>query len=86
MMAEIQPDFIKLDKSLVWNCETSVGLKTIRKLAELGMETGIAVIAEGVESEKMRDTLLTCGITLMQGYFFGKPAPAMSALFSSVNV
>ena len=78
MMAEIQPDFIKLDKSIVWKCESPVGLKTIQKLAELGAESGMTVIAEGIETEKMRDILLGCGISFMQGYFFGKPHPVMS--------
>lgn len=78
MMSEMEPDFIKLDKSIVWKCDTPVGLKTIQKLAELGQESNIAVIAEGIENERMRDTLLSCGVNLMQGYFFGKPAPAMS--------
>lgn len=79
MLPEIQPEYIKLDKSIVWQYDTPVGLKTIRKLAELGAETGIRVIAEGIETEKMRDSLLECGITLMQGYFFGRPAPEMKA-------
>jgi EAL domain-containing protein (putative c-di-GMP-specific phosphodiesterase class I) len=78
MMSEIRPDFIKLDKSIVWNFSTQIGLKSIRKLAELGAETNIAVIAEGVETEAMRDAMLDCGISLMQGYYFGKPAPVMS--------
>lgn len=78
MMSEIQPDFIKLDKSIVWKCDSPVGLKTIQKLAELGAEAGMTVIAEGIETEKMRDTLLECGISFMQGYLFGKPQPAMS--------
>ena len=75
MVADLQPDFIKLDKSIVWKCDTQIGLRTLKKLAELGFESGIAVIAEGVETESMRDVLLDSGIDLMQGYFFGKPAP-----------
>jgi EAL domain-containing protein (putative c-di-GMP-specific phosphodiesterase class I) len=78
MMSEIQPDYIKLDKSIVWNCHTHVGRKTIEKLAEIGNETGMQVIAEGVETPEMRDTLSHCGISLMQGYYFGKPAPEMA--------
>jgi len=78
MMSEIQPDFIKLDKSIVWKCDTPLGLKTVQKLAELGAESGMTVIAEGIETEKMRDILLGCGISFMQGYFFGKPHPVMS--------
>ncbi len=75
MVADIQPDFIKLDKSIVWRYDTQIGLRTIKKLAELGSESGISVIAEGVETAQMRDVLLANGIFLMQGYFFGKPTP-----------
>ena len=78
MMSEMQPDYIKLDKSIVWKMDTPIGRKTVEKLAELGNETNVAVIAEGIETERMRDTLLDCGISLMQGYFFGKPAPTMA--------
>lgn len=75
LMAELEPDFIKLDKSLVWNIRTAIGRNTIVKLAELASESGIQTIAEGVETAEIRDRLIDCGITLMQGYFFGKPAP-----------
>lgn len=76
-LADMQPDFIKLDKSLIWNYESEIGRKTIRKLAELGADTGIQVIAEGVETAEMSEVLQDCGVHLMQGYFFGRPAPAM---------
>ena len=77
MMSEIRPEYIKLDKSLVWDCGTPIGLKTLQKLAEIGAETGMSVIAEGVETAQMRDTMLECGVSLMQGYFFGRPDAAM---------
>jgi EAL domain-containing protein (putative c-di-GMP-specific phosphodiesterase class I) len=85
MVADIQPDFIKLDKSIIWKYGTQIGLRTIRKLAELSSESGIAVIAEGVESAEMRDILLENGIDLMQGYFFGKPAPGFSEQAAGAN-
>lgn len=76
-LADMQPDFIKLDKSLTWNYQSEIGRKTIRKLAELGADTGIQVIAEGVETAEMSEVLRDCGVSLMQGYFFGRPAPSM---------
>ncbi len=82
MIADIQPDFIKLDKSIVWKWDSTIGLRMIRKLAELGAESNISVIAEGVEHAAMRDTLLDAGISLMQGYFFGKAAPRMADPFA----
>ncbi|BDC47715.1 hypothetical protein F183_A00310 [Bryobacterales bacterium F-183] len=75
--ADIQPDYVKLDKSLVWNYKSDIGRKTICKLAELAADTGIAVIAEGVETAEMRDVLRECGVSLMQGYFFGRPQAKM---------
>lgn len=85
MVADIQPDFIKLDKSIIWKCDTPIGLRTIKKLAELGSESGIAVIAEGVETAQMRDVLLDNGIDLMQGYFFGRPDPKFSEQMARTN-
>jgi EAL domain-containing protein (putative c-di-GMP-specific phosphodiesterase class I) len=81
MIADIRPDFIKLDKSIVAHCDSRIGRTTIAKLAEIGADTGIAVIAEGVETVRMRDALLACGISLMQGYAFAKPGPTMFDAF-----
>ena len=81
MIADIQPDYIKLDKSIVWKYQSEIGLRLLRKLTEFANESNIAVIAEGVEHAAMRDTLLDTGISLMQGYFFGKPAANMVHAF-----
>jgi EAL domain-containing protein (putative c-di-GMP-specific phosphodiesterase class I) len=37
------------------------------------------VIAEGVELEEERATLITLGVTAAQGYLFGRPAPCSCA-------
>lgn len=37
-------------------------------------ELNVTVIAEGIESAGERDFLADCGIFLMQGYWFAKPA------------
>jgi len=37
-------------------------------------ELGMQVICEGVETERERDTLQSCGAELLQGYLFGMPA------------
>jgi EAL domain-containing protein (putative c-di-GMP-specific phosphodiesterase class I) len=83
MMADIRPDYIKLDKSIVWRYDTPIGLKSIEKLAEICEGTEMSVIAEGVETPQMRDALIGCGINLMQGYFFAKPSPHPVALLAA---
>ena len=48
----------------------------IRTLVALGKTLGLAVIAEGVETESQRDLLAQLGCHSFQGYLFGRPMPA----------
>jgi diguanylate cyclase (GGDEF)-like protein len=70
-------DVLKVDGSFVrelqYDAKDALLVKGIIALAHsLGMET----VAEGVESEAQRDALLRFGCERMQGYLFGRPAPA----------
>ena len=51
--------------------------KLIQTVAALCGDLDWLVIAEGVETSRERDTLVGLGCDLLQGYLFGKPAPAM---------
>jgi EAL domain-containing protein (putative c-di-GMP-specific phosphodiesterase class I) len=76
MVADLRPDYIKLDKSLIQNVAHMMYLPAIiRKLVDLAGRLGVTVIAEGVESRRAADSLLLLGVRHMQGYFFGRPAP-----------
>jgi hypothetical protein len=48
----------------------------IRSLNTVCRDLGIRVVAEGVETHAERDTLISLGSDLLQGYLFSKPAPA----------
>jgi EAL domain-containing protein (putative c-di-GMP-specific phosphodiesterase class I) len=78
MVIEIQPDYVKLDKSLVSQSNTPFGAATMRKIAELGADSNFQVIAECIELAEMRDHLRSCGVRFMQDYFFARPAQAMT--------
>ncbi|ESR22716.1 EAL domain-containing protein [Lutibaculum baratangense] len=69
-------DKIKIDQSFVRDIEKPDSLAIIRAVIGLSRALGIAVIAEGVETEAQRDALRTEGCHEMQGYFFAKPQPA----------
>lgn len=76
VLAELQPDFIKLDMSLVRGIDAEPRKQRLVHLMDtFGRATGARVIAEGVETEDERDALLRCGIGWMQGYLFGRPLP-----------
>jgi EAL domain-containing protein (putative c-di-GMP-specific phosphodiesterase class I) len=44
-------------------------------LAGFARQAGSLVVAEGVEVEEERATLLSLGVTAAQGYLFGRPQP-----------
>jgi len=73
--ATVQPDFVKLDITLVRGLDTDpVRRRLVRLLAELCNDLGIFVVAEGVETPQERDALIDLGIDLLQGYLFARPA------------
>lgn len=81
LLADFQPDLIKLDIELVRNihrdrCRQAIVRGVVMICAELGIE----VIAEGIEHAEERDFLADCGVYLMQGFWFAKPAFQAMAL------
>lgn len=78
-IASLRPDFVKIDKSIVWNLGDPVKLDVARRAVRLSERYGAQVIAEGIESPQMAADVRKLGIDLMQGYFFGKPKPAMES-------
>lgn len=72
----LAPDVIKLDMSLTRNVHRERPRRALAAaLIKFAAETSCSVVAEGVECEDERDALFDLGVTLGQGYFFGKPQP-----------
>jgi EAL domain-containing protein (putative c-di-GMP-specific phosphodiesterase class I) len=75
LLAEFQPDQIKLDIQLVRGIERHGPRQAIvRAITLVCDDLGIDVIAEGVETEQEFHWLANEGISLFQGYLFAKPA------------
>jgi EAL domain-containing protein (putative c-di-GMP-specific phosphodiesterase class I) len=73
--ATVQPDFVKLDITLVRGLDSDpVRKRLVQLLAELCSDLGIFVVAEGVETPNERDALIKLGIDLLQGYLFARPS------------
>jgi len=69
-------DQLKIDQSFIRNIVTDNSDKAIvRTIIVMAQSLGIAVIAEGVETEENRQFLLDSGCVHYQGYLFGKPVP-----------
>ncbi|MEM1417698.1 MAG: EAL domain-containing protein [Myxococcota bacterium] len=73
--AELEPDVVKLDMTLVRDVEKSATKqKVVRSITTLCADMGMEVVAEGVETADELGALLGLGCDLFQGFFFAKPS------------
>lgn len=72
---------IKIDRSFVKDIAQSQGNQIlVQSILNLGRSLGLEVVAEGVETEEDLSFLRGAGCTLMQGYYFQRPAPLSTML------
>jgi EAL domain-containing protein (putative c-di-GMP-specific phosphodiesterase class I) len=75
LLADFQPDFIKLDMQLVHQIDRKGPRQAIiRGIVRTCFDLGIEIIAEGVETREEYDWLRGEGIGLFQGFLFSAPA------------
>ena len=74
LLADFQPDVIKIDMHLVRNIDARGPRQAIvRAVLQACDDLGIEVIAEGVETEQEYRWFKRAGVRLFQGYLFGRP-------------
>lgn len=75
LLANLQPDIIKLDMALTRNIDQDRVRRSIAaSVVSLCRDLGIAVVAEGIETVGELDTVVELGVDLVQGYLLAKPA------------
>jgi EAL domain-containing protein (putative c-di-GMP-specific phosphodiesterase class I) len=72
-------DLIKIDRSFVTNIHHKENMAVVRAVTTLANALSVPVCVEGIEGEKVYETVLTLGCALGQGWYFGKPMPADNA-------
>jgi EAL domain-containing protein (putative c-di-GMP-specific phosphodiesterase class I) len=78
--AQLEPEVVKLDMSLVRNVHTQPTKQTlVRTMISMCKELGMKIVAEGIESPEERDVIVAAGCDLMQGYLFAKPGKPFPA-------
>jgi EAL domain-containing protein (putative c-di-GMP-specific phosphodiesterase class I) len=74
MLADFQPDVIKIDMALIRAINTDpVRYEITRAVIDLCARLHISVVAEGVETLDEAVMLRMLGVRLFQGYLFAKP-------------
>jgi EAL domain-containing protein (putative c-di-GMP-specific phosphodiesterase class I) len=74
-------DVLKIDQSFVSGIgETAAAGALVHSLVELGKALGIRTIAEGVETEAQRQTLISENTDEAQGFYFARPMDFVSVI------
>lgn len=73
-IAEIKPDYLKVDMELVRGIDKNpVKRALLETFVTFSENIGCRLIAEGIEDEKELSTLIRIGVHYGQGYFLGRP-------------
>ncbi|HLM53057.1 MAG TPA: EAL domain-containing protein [Pseudoxanthomonas sp.] len=74
LLAEFQPDMVKLDMRLVRNIHSHGPRQSIvRAIRQVCLDLGMDLVAEGVETVEEFRWFAGLGVHLFQGYLFGQP-------------
>lgn len=80
-IVELEPDFIKIDMSLIRNIHKNVIKKSlIKSVADFAQDAKINVIAEGVETRDELEVIKDIGIENVQGFYLFYPTDNIEEL------
>ena len=84
-IANLEPDFIKLDISLINAIDTNfIKQNLVQTMVRFANDHGAMVIAEGVERAEEFKTVQDMGVHLVQGFFLHRPQSASSPIVHSI--
>jgi diguanylate cyclase (GGDEF)-like protein/PAS domain S-box-containing protein len=72
-LAKIEPDYLKIDGSLIKNIRNQKDFDVVKTIVEFAKMYNIKTVAEFVENEEIFILTKELGIDYSQGYYFGKP-------------
>ncbi|WP_369407630.1 EAL domain-containing protein [Sulfurospirillum tamanense] len=77
---KLNPDFIKIDGSLIKNIDVDKNAQMIvETIVDFSKKLGIQTVAEFVHSSTVLSAVKTLGIDFSQGYFIDRPSPQVSS-------
>lgn len=85
-IAELQPDFIKVDRSLIQDIhKDKIKENILETFVSFAEKMNIRIIAEGIEKLEELMKLMQMGVHLGQGYFLARPEPRLAPLSGDVK-
>ena len=75
-LQDLDLNFLKIDRSFITNVDKNErSLAIVKSIVDIGLNLGLEVIAEGIETEQELQCLRRMGCDYGQGYLFSKPLP-----------
>lgn len=72
---QLRPDLVKLDREIITGIDSDPGQRALgRAMAAFTTEIGAVLIAEGIETRGVLDTVTNLGMGAGQGYLLGRPS------------
>lgn len=72
---DVNPQFIKIDMEIIRDIEKDeVKRSFVSLLSQFANDTGIELIAEGIETSKQLETIISLKIDYAQGFYLAKPS------------
>lgn len=85
-LAEIRPNFIKVDMELVRDIDKdNLKQAMLKALYDFSVSTNSNIIAEGIETQDELATLISMGVPYGQGFFLQKPQQEFGELPNSIK-
>lgn len=76
LLAQLEPDFVKLDIELVRGVRAAGRTaRLVKHLVEFCRDEGFTTVAEGIETEEELAAVAELGVDLVQGFLLARPAP-----------
>ncbi|PLT34564.1 EAL domain-containing protein [Bacillus sp. V5-8f] len=74
VLVQLQPDYVKIDRSNIMFCDSDTGKQEfLKNVVHVARELNIRTLAEGVERVEELQFCKDIGIDLAQGYLIGRP-------------
>lgn len=83
---ETRPQFLKMDMNLIRHIHRdSFKQAIVKSFVQLGQNTNIRLIAEGIETKEELKMLIRLGVYAGQGYYLAKPSPKLLSIPNQIK-
>ena len=74
-LAEFDINIVKIDKAITQNATSESGFLILKNIIKTAHDLGFKTLCEGIETIEHKNTVVSAGCDILQGYYFYHPMP-----------